>query len=253
MENLDHVKDYLNMELQARKSRNQYYSMRSFANCLNLSSGALSEILNGKRNLGMNKAHEVSERLRLEGEEKISFLRLVKKSQIKKSKTQMPKKQLKNSLEIYEFVSNPLFSFILSMADNENVELTPDYLSYKLGYSTHEIDFALARMVELGFIKYENETYIISNEVHIKPEDIPEQAMRTYHHEMMEKAKDALCSQAAENQEFNGITFSIDPRHMDKIREEIKKFQKSIIEKYQTVNSTELYHLETAFFRITKQ
>lgn len=252
MENLNHIRDYLKLELTARKSRNQYYSMRSFANFLDISSGALSEILNGKRNLGLNKAYEISEKLKLNDIEKKSFLNLAKKSQ-KRTKTGPPSKSSRtNTLEIYEFISNPLYSFILASADLDEVEITPDYLAYKLGHTKEEIEYALARMVELDFIEFENGKYRISNEVFISPDDIPSLAIRNFHHTMLNKAKEALEEQELNHRDIQGMTFAIAEEKVEALKGEIRKFQKLIIDKYQSDRKNRIYHLETALFEISK-
>lgn len=253
MENLNHIRDYLKLELRARKTRNQYYSMRSFANFLDISSGALSEILNGKRNLGLNKAYEISEKLKLDEDEKRSFLNLAKKSQKRTKNITPPKSTRTNTLEIYEFISNPLYSFILASADLDEVEMTPSFLATKLGYPREEIEYALARMVELDFIEFEDGKYQISNEVYISPNDIPSLAIRNFHHSMLNKAKEALEEQEIKNRDIQGMTFAISEEKIEALKLEIRKFQKFLIDKYQSDRKNKIYHLETALFEITKQ
>lgn len=253
MENFDHIRDYLKLELKARKSRNQYYSMRSFANFLNLSSGALSEILNGKRNLGLNKAYEISEKLKLNEDEKKSFLNLAKKSQKRLKSPIIPKSNRTNTLEIYEFISNPLYSFILASADLDEIELTPKFLSQKLGYDIEQIEYALARMVELNFIEYENGRYIISNDVYISPSEVPSLAIRNFHHSMLSKAKEALEDQSLADRDIQGMTFAISSDQVENLKQEIRKFQKHLIDKYQKGTKNQVYHFETALFKISKE
>ena len=45
------LRPFLKMELDSRIKKNPSYSLRSFAKSLNISHAALSQILNGKRNL----------------------------------------------------------------------------------------------------------------------------------------------------------------------------------------------------------
>lgn len=71
-------RDILQVEYQSRKARNQYYSLRAFAQSIGIGSGALSEILNGKRNLGLNKAKNIAEHLNFDAGEKQAFLDSVK-------------------------------------------------------------------------------------------------------------------------------------------------------------------------------
>ncbi len=54
-------------ELKRRKEKNPFYSMNSFARSLELSSGALSQILAGKRSIGSRTAFKISQNLATSG------------------------------------------------------------------------------------------------------------------------------------------------------------------------------------------
>ena len=77
MMNENNYRDILRVEFQSRKARNQYYSLRAFAQSLGIGSGALSEILKGKRNLGINKARAIVDKLNFDQNEKENFLNSV--------------------------------------------------------------------------------------------------------------------------------------------------------------------------------
>lgn len=57
------------------KQRNNRYSLRSFAKKLEISSGALSRIIAGKRNVSFEMAKSFSEKLSLSEEEQAVFMR----------------------------------------------------------------------------------------------------------------------------------------------------------------------------------
>lgn len=63
MNHNEKLRKYLVEELQKRKEKNSFYSMNSFARSLGLSSGALSQILAGKRNIGSRTAVKIAQNL----------------------------------------------------------------------------------------------------------------------------------------------------------------------------------------------
>ena len=65
----------LKLILKRKKEQNKNYSLRAFARDINMSSGALSLIINGKRKISESLAQELVQKLKLEKIEKEEFLR----------------------------------------------------------------------------------------------------------------------------------------------------------------------------------
>ncbi len=65
-------------EFERRRIRNPHYSQRAFARDLEISSGALSQILSGKRHLGTRAAATVADALSLNSEDKNRFIHLAR-------------------------------------------------------------------------------------------------------------------------------------------------------------------------------
>jgi uncharacterized protein (TIGR02147 family) len=108
-------------------------------------------------------------------------------------------------------------------------------------------------MVELDFIEYENDKYVISNDVYISPNEVPSLAIRNFHHTMLNKAKEALEDQELNTRDIQGMTFAVSEDQIDNLKSEIRKFQKLIIDKFQKGKKNKVYHFETALFEISQQ
>ena len=67
---------------------------------------------------------------------------------------------------------------------------------------------------------------------------------------ILDKAKMALESQPVDEREISGISFAIDPKHIKSIKKDIDQFYDEIVEKYSKGRKTEVYHLETLFFKL---
>ena len=135
----NNYRDILQVEFQSRKARNQYYSLRAFAQSIGIGSGALSEILNGKRNLGLNKAHAIVEKLNFDEFEKSAFLASVQSNSSGVVNTPR-RKNRELSLEAFEIVSSTDCMSILALADLDDFRLDVEWIAYKLGIKIKDVE-----------------------------------------------------------------------------------------------------------------
>ncbi len=68
-------RDHLGKELARRKEKNTRYSLRAFAKNLKIDNGQLSKILSGKALLSVDLADKLAKRLKIIGEDRVSFLK----------------------------------------------------------------------------------------------------------------------------------------------------------------------------------
>jgi uncharacterized protein (TIGR02147 family) len=244
-------RDILKIEYESRKARNRYYSLRAFANSIGIGSGALSEILNGKRNLGTAKARDIIEKLNLDENEKGIFLDSVATHKKKQSEGVEHESHHLN-MEIFEIVSSPLCMSLLALADVKGFRLDVEWISRKLGASQKEVAHALKLMRTVGLLEVINGYEQICKDFVFSPDGIPSSAIRNYHHQMLDKAHDALDEVPVTRRDFKGLTLAIDPKDLDKIKKEILSFQKRIVKKYQVSEDLkEVYHLQMTLFPLS--
>lgn len=250
--NENNYRDILRIEFQSRKARNQYYSLRAFAQSLGIGSGALSEILKGKRNLGINKARSIVDKLNFDESEKERFLNLVQdiKPQTKTSKG-IDTREL--SAEIFEIVSSADCMSILALADLDNFRLDIEWISLKLGIKQKDVAHALILMREVGLLEVINGVEQICEDFVFSPDGIPSRAIKNYHHQMLDKASDSLEEQMMERRDISGISFAVDLDDVAKLKKDILSFQKRMIKKYSVGKKEEVYHLEMALFALSNE
>jgi uncharacterized protein (TIGR02147 family) len=71
---MNSYRDTLKQQFAEKRKKNSRFSMRAFAQVLGLSPAGLSQILNGKKDLSLDRALEISKKLKLPTEESESFL-----------------------------------------------------------------------------------------------------------------------------------------------------------------------------------
>ena len=79
--------------------------------------------------------------------------------------------------------------------------------------------------------------------------------MRNYHRQILAKASLALDEQGVEEREIAGITFALDPATLPKFKKELHKLLDRLAAEsahQDPARRTEVYHLETALFRLSQ-
>ena len=228
MINENNYRDILRVEFQSRKARNQYYSLRAFAQSLGIGSGALSEILKGKRNLGINKAKAIVDKLNFDENEKENFLNSV--LEVKPAKKPQSNTEIRElSAEIFEIVSSPTCMSILALADVDNFRLDVEWMSLKLGIKQKDIAYALKLMREVGLLEVINGIEQICPDFVFSPDGIPSRAIKNYHHQMLDMAANAIEEQSVDKRDITGLSFAIDSEDLPKLKKDIMNFQKRMI------------------------
>lgn len=243
-------REILRVEFESRKARNQYYSLRAFAKSIGIGSGALSEILSGKRNLGLNKATSIAENLNLDESERKEFLTAVKSPQTKNvSESENENRQL--TLEVFELVSSPTCMAILAAADLESFRIDPEWIAKKLSFKRDEVLHALELMKKVGLIETINGEEKICGELVISPDGIPSRAIKNYHHRMLDQASLAMEEQPVEIRDISGVSFAMDSQDVKKLKKDIANFRNRMIKKYSSGKKDQVYHIELALFALS--
>ncbi|MFK8139162.1 MAG: TIGR02147 family protein [Bdellovibrionales bacterium] len=247
--------DFLNAELERRITQNRSYSLRAFARDLRLSPGELSEIIRGKRKLTTKASLKISNALGLSHieEKHLIGLALEKESAqvLTKEELDREKKKVLN-LEYFKVIENWYHFAILNLSECKNFKWNVKLIGKRLGLSTIEVKIAIDRLLKIGLLRYDRaKVYVVEDFVET-PTDIPSSSVRTYHRQMIEKAKIALDEQRPEDRDISGIGFAVDPKQVPAMKREIREFQDTLIAKYSKGEKTEVYQLETLLFKLSR-
>lgn len=259
----DSYRDFLANELTRRMRANSRYSLRAFARSLKLSPGELSEILRGMRPLTLKSAQRVAEALSLSPGERTHLFELVASGtralQPKASPTRAssgaaltPMQQKQLSLDLFYLVSDWYCFPILSLAECEGFRSEPRWIAGRLGVSVIEARTAIERLLRLGLLETKSGELKPCPDYVVAGDQVPSEAIRAFHRQILQKALDALDIQPLSEREFTGAGFATDPKHVPEIRRELSRFLDRIVQKYSRGKKSEVYHLELSLFRLSK-
>lgn len=257
---------FLKEILVERIQNNPSYSLRGFASQLGISSSTLSAVLKGERNLSLQMASIIADKLNLTQKEAEIFslkvqLESSKKIQhkeilIKKLNVLIPSDNTRDlSVDVFKMMSEWYHIAILVCLElKSQKKTTAKILGSLLHISTLEAQSALDRLCSLELAQInEDKTYSLSKEGHLNfKSEIPNLALRKFHQDMMQMSARALEVQSPQERYVGSETIAIHPAAMKDIEKAAYEFREKVKTIAQnSVPQSEVYHLGIQFFRLT--
>jgi uncharacterized protein (TIGR02147 family) len=265
MENIILKNDFiktLSKEFEIRASKNSNYSLRAFARDLDLSPASLSQILNNKKGLSVQKAEKIASKLGLNSKEAELFLLSTKSKCSRSLKERSSADQSLNFLLRgetvqldpleFELAHNWYHMAILELIELKDCEHSEEWFSKKLNLNIKIVRKALDRLEKLGHLKFENGIYEARDESTETSYDIPSLAIKKYHEEMLDKAKSSLYHDDVEQREFLSMTLAFSKEETKEAKRAIRDFQKKFAKEFSQKNKKcdSVYQLGVQFFRL---
>jgi len=266
-----HFVEFLKEEFQRRHQRNPRYSLRSFANTLNMSSSFLSKILNGKRSLTEKTFLQISNRLSLHPEiiekYKLSVKRISNSSAAilddykTKEVESMEFKQL--SLDRFQLISTWHHFAILELITLKDFRPHPNYIASKLNITPFEAKEAVDRLFRLELLKIsknpkdlkKGKVYLSNNNTTIGPANTNRATAATTHQQegILKLALEALHNIPIENRSQTSMTMAIPKCRIQEAQEYIREFRTKMTSLLQRKGPRDsVYQLSISFFPLTK-
>jgi uncharacterized protein (TIGR02147 family) len=230
------------------KERNPAFSLRSFAKKIDVSSGELSEIFSGKRNVSLNKAKKIASKLILSPEEKMKlFASFLDDDDAIFSG---PNREL---VDQYELNSDPLHFAILSLFELDNFKSDESWIAEQLGLSLKECSVKIDRLKRLNIINMDASGNLLpTGKSFTTTDNIKNLSVRKAHFENLKLAEHALETREVEERDFTAITMPIDPDKLNDAKKMIRKFRDELSLFLESGKKTEVFKMNIQFFPLTR-
>lgn len=237
---------FLKEELNRRQTRNPRYSLRAFAKHLEISPSQLSQMLSGKRIITAKTLHRVCESLCLSPlERKEMFERFtLSESELHPEATPLKEDEFQLISEWYHFA-------ILTLSDLPKAKADPVWIGKRLNIPSATAREALNRLRRLNILKDGPELIQVRKSLRVQTET-PSQAIRKYHHQVLDLAHERLESVSMEKRDFSSLTIAINPEHLDKARAMIEKFQEDLSAFLRRGEKKAVYQLSCQLFPLAE-
>lgn len=242
------------LELQ---NRNPSYSLRSFARRLNVSSGALSEILNGKRTVSVKKATEIMDRLALSPDVRERILKSYQETHLNVSQGKdnlTPLEYLKLSSDQFESISDWKHFAILSLINTADFQSDSLWISQRLGVDVESVDACVERLFRMGILTTDQETQRLkrtSKRIE-SPDDILNLSIQKAHLENFNLAEEALLNIDVKDRDYSLYTMAIEKEKIPEIKKMIREFQDELSRRFSSGSLNEVYRISMQLFPLTQ-
>lgn len=243
------VSKVLNEAYFSSLERNKSYSIRAFARDLDISAGALSQIMNGKRRISEKMAHKIVERLALHDTEKEVFYESFK---LEEKADQIDFQQLKD--DTFVKIKDWHFYAILSMLELADFSPAPVSISKRLGITKEQAARALDILFAEGIIYWNLEGKLTrSTERFITTDGVKSKSVSDTHKANLQLAVEKLDDTDVSLRDFTSMTLPIDTERLPDAVKMIRAFYKEFYCFLDAGKKDEVYNLSVQLYPLTKK
>jgi uncharacterized protein (TIGR02147 family) len=246
----------LREELQRRKKLNPRYSMRAMARQLKLSPAMMSQILTGRRKLGLPMALKIAAGMQWPNDKKARFIASAKGPQI----ISQPDLQLAGAVdsflnidaEDFAKITQWYFYAILELTELRGFRSEARWIASRLSLTAKTARDAIARLIEVGLLvedngvlrkKSRNYSYgIVHTEQQRKKLDLS-------HARKIRLGIKAL-DQPLATREISGNTIAINSSKLPEAKKMIRKFARELMALLEDGERDKVYQLNLQLFRL---
>jgi uncharacterized protein (TIGR02147 family) len=237
--------DLLNNELSLRKTRNSAYSLRAFARDLGVSPTAISDFLNGKRQLSKTNLQRICDSLNLSPLQKETLFES-KKNLIINDEEETQRMILAD--DTFRVIADWYYLAILNLAKIKTNKANPEWIAERLAISIENAADALERLSRLGFIKIKRGKLHRTAQALGTLRDIPSYAIKKHHSDNLELAKEALHNVPVELREFSSTTMAISVSQLAKAKDLLMKSKHKVASVLEKGDADSVYVLSFQLF-----
>lgn len=237
--------------LENTRARNPLYSLRAMARQLSLSSAHLSQLLSGKRPLTLRVAMKIAQKLEMSDADRTRLLQ----SAVSESRAEIkgPQKSEFQILEqaAFEPISEWYYFAILSLGKLKGNQASAKWISSQLGITFPEAKAAYEKLKALGYLEESGGRFQQSSKPLHSTREIPSHAIRKYHKQNLDLAKDRLDLVPMGQRDYSSITMAVDAKKLPRAKKMIHEFKLKLYKYLDSKNADEIYTLAIQLFPVT--
>lgn len=240
------------------RNRNPAFSNNALARAAGVTSGFISQFLNGKKDLSLKTAVSLARALKLSEAEEELLIRSLSHS--KNSNGEKKALELARDFHILEkdqqfYLSHWYHAAIADLTRCKGYKHDPVWLSKRLKISKLEAEEALKRLERMEILIKKNGKWVLKNTFVQIPTKTSQSFIREFHKQMMEKAILHMQNETSQNafdaRSIRGRTMAINPKKIEKAKKIIQNFLDKMTEVLIEGDLEEIYQLNVQLFPLT--
>lgn len=250
------IQKLLQRKFAELQSSNARYSLRAFSRKVGINPGALSAIMNGKRNVSTKLIQRIAERLLLDPQERselFSHFRVLRYEEARKHVAQSGADYRVLSAAQFKVVAEWEHSAILSLMRTKDFQSDTSWIAERLGLSTTRVRDVVRRLIEAGMVEMTADGSLVRvTPKYRSTDDIADIGLRRSHEQSLELAKRSLEQDGVSERDHTWVMFAMDPKKLSMAKEKIRRFQDELAELVETGDQTEVYRLSMHFIPLSE-
>jgi uncharacterized protein (TIGR02147 family) len=244
---MNNLADRIKNEFQERQKRNSSYSLRAYAQWLELSPAQVSQMISGKRPATLNTLGKIKSKLNLSPKEERVYIEEIVSTKISPGES---KKEVLNLKEDeFKLIADWYHFAILALLKLKGASLTLRSIASRLGVSFLNARDALERLERLKIIQRRPHLEQISPALEVTSE-IPSSAIQLYHRQNLNMAIDRLNDCPPASRQFQSVYLNLREDQIKRYKKLIDQFLDEASEMASTDEDTKLYALNVQLFPV---
>jgi transcriptional regulator with XRE-family HTH domain len=238
-------KIWLQKQFTDRCQRNSRYSLRAFAQAMDLDASTVSQFLSGKRAPSRKALLEICERLSATPQD-LRILGALPQALIDADEA------FQLSVETFAVLSDWYHFAILELTFVAGFKPEPKWIARQLGISVSEASVAIARLRRLNLLAMKNGQLVKTHETVTNHTGLNTSAARkNLQRQVLAKAQAAIEDVPQEDKDITSMTMAIDPKNLDRARDMIKKFRRELCAVLEEGEQSRVYNLAVQLYPIS--
>lgn len=247
-ENTDRALEILLRKLEEAQARNPNVSLRAFSQRLGISSGALSEILKGKRPLSNSVKQRIASKLFLSPQESLEFFEKNLPDQMGLSSDN----RMTLSQDHFHLISDWWYFGLLNLVKTRGFKNNTGWMARRLGLTANTLADAWERLFRLGYLEKKG-TQVVRKHPNIKTTDhLMDASIRKSHLSDLPLIEKSLLDVPMDLRDNTSCTFVIDKKDLPKAKELIRIFQTQFLNQIGKDTGDEVYKMTVALYPLTR-
>jgi len=242
-----------------RCQKNQSYSLRAFARSLNVSSSALSAMLNGKRTITPSSIEKLSLALGL-GPKEIQRYKILSKVKGANGEDVAQDDFQQITMDSFAIISDWYHYAILELIRVKGFKSDLTWVSRSLGITKSEVNIAVERLKRMGLLKITSEQKWIDESTLANQGKatnitghLTSAAARKFQRQVLEKSIVAIEEIPLDLRNHTSLTLAMNPEDIPLAVEKIKNFRRELAELIESnKNPTAVYNVAISLYPVTK-
>jgi uncharacterized protein (TIGR02147 family) len=238
-------------QFQKMRSKNPAFSLRAYAQRLDMNSGALSAIMNGRRNVSVRYVRKLVQRMALAPEEAAKINELLEFGELLKVPTPQSRTALQLKSDQFHMISDGLHYSLLCLFETSDFRSDVTWMAKRLEVTPAQVRQALGRLLRLKLVAKLGARWSLTGAKLTTSDGIPDPAIRNFHEERLSEAKNKLLTVPVTERDFVASTMAIQRSQLPLARKLIREFKRKLEMVLEKSPQDEVYRVCIQLFPVT--